>query len=368
MQTETIEILELFKLEELGLEEEIEILENILPIPVHDEDYRTELPDIIEGDPEEIAQLLGNFDLMIKILEEAKTIDDVSTVVAEQSVQVRTCYTQNMKTIHEKTKPFEKSVRSLQLLYENADSKANVFIMPVAENKFANAASPKHFKAFEDYLETQFKKYKMDDSPFYITYVGNIGGKSAIQKMAKAAMKTRALAVRDIKEHRNPTAAIDYAKRQSLKGTAPSLGHVVIPATFGYKQGAFDVKYYENLDGQLIAENQKMSVPLACAFIGRMLGETPGNSITGLEAESIIGLDGVKMQYGRERDNSTELADVGLVMVLDTGHIQGSTTLNKSNNQDLTKFERYCVVDLIVQIYLLRLINIVLLQGNFAAA
>ena len=156
----------------------------------------------------------------------------------------------------------------------------------------------------------------MEDSPFYITYVGNIGSKSAIQKMAKIAMETRALAILDIKELRNPKAAVEYAKRNGLTGITPSLGHVVIPATYGFKQGVSDVKYFESMDGKLKAEHQKMAVPMACAFIGRMMGENPGNAITGLEAEAIGGIDGVKMQYDKERDNSEQLSDSGLVMVL----------------------------------------------------
>ena len=86
MQNEANEMLELIDLKEL--EEEIEILENVLPIAIHDEDYRSDLPNILEEDPEEIAQLIGNFDLMIKILEDAKTIDDISAVVAEQSLSL----------------------------------------------------------------------------------------------------------------------------------------------------------------------------------------------------------------------------------------------------------------------------------------
>lgn len=347
MQNEVAEMLELVQLGEL--EEEVEKLENILPIPIHDEDYLSDLPNILEENPEEIAQLMGNFDLMINILEEAKTIEEISTVVAEQSIQVRDCYTQNMKTIHEQTKPFEKSVRSLQLLYENAGSKANVFILPIDKNKFASAATPKHFNAMRDYLETQFKKYKMEDSPFYITYVGNIGSKSAIQKMAKVAMETRALAILDIKELRNPKAAIEYAKRHGLTGIAASLGHVVIPATYGFKQGVSDVKYFEAMDGKLKAEYQKMAVPMACAFIGRMMGETPGNVITGLEAEAIEGIDGVKMQYDKERDNSEQLTNSGLVMVLNSGHIAGSSTLNKSNNRDLNKFDKIDIANALLK-------------------
>ena len=347
MQNETLEILELVQLGDL--EEEVEKLENILPLPINDEDYLSDLPNILEDDPEDIAQMIGNFDLMIKILEEAKTIDDISTVVAEQSIQVRECYTQNMKAIHEETKPFEKSVRSLQLLYENAGGKANVFILPINKEKFASAANPKHFDAMRDYLEIQFKKYKMEDSPFYITYVGNIGSTSAIQKMAKIAMDTRALAILDIKELRKPKAAIEYAKRHGLTGIAPSLGHVVIPATYGFKQGVSDVKYFEAMDGKLKAESQKMAVPMACAFIGRMMAETPGNAITGLEAEAIEGIDGVKMQYDKERDNSEQLTDSGLVMILNSGHVVGSSTLNKSNNRDLNKFDKVDIANALLK-------------------
>lgn len=347
MQHEPVEYLELEMLVEL--EDEMDVLEAILPCPIHDADYRSDLPNMLVDEPEEMAQLAGNFDLMIKILEEADSIENIDSVVAQLNVEVRECYESNMKTVYEQTKPYEKNIRALQLLYENADGKAEVYLLPVKKEKFADAASPKHFNLMQEYLEKQFYKFKMDNSPFYITYIGDIGSKSAIQKMAKVALKTRALAVLDIKEMSSAKAVMDYSKRIGLTGIPASLGHVVIPATWAYKKGAEEIKYYTDASGKLKSEKQKMTIPLAGAFIGRLLGENPGVFITGLEAEPIVGIDGVKMKYSKERIDAKSLDECGLNMVLDSGHIQGSTTTNKSNNADLRKFTKVDVANALLK-------------------
>lgn len=346
---EPIDVLELEMLHFEELEEEMETLENIMPMPLHDEDYRGELLEQLEEEPEEIAKLMGNFDLMIQLLENSESVEDVEQAVSSMNVAVRNCYEGNMKAVFEKTKPYERSIRALQLLYENAESSKEVYIMPVKADKFADAANPKHFKAMQKYLRQQFFKFEMDNSPFYISYIGNIGSASAIQKMAKVAELTRAIAFLDLKEQKTAAAAIAYAKKIGLTGISASLGHVVVPATYGYKNGAKEVQITQLADGTYQRKERKMSVALAPAMIGRLMGEIPGEYITGLEAEPINGLDGVKTQYDEERNDAEELDEAGLNMILDSGHIQGSTTANKSGDNDLRKFAKVDVANALLK-------------------
>jgi len=349
MNAEPQDILELELLHFEELEEEMEILENIMPLQIHDEDYRSDLPELLEEYPEDVAQLMGNFDLMIQILENSKSVEDVDKAVTELNVEVRNCYEGNMKTVFEKTKPYEKSIRALQLLYENAEGSKEVYIIPVKATKFADAANPEHFKAMEQYLRTQFFKFKMDNSPFYISYIGDIGKGAAVKKMASIAELTRCLAFLDIKPCKTVEEVVAYSKKIGLTGIDASLGHVVVPATRGFKNGVKDIQISKNDKGIYERKEQKMIVPLAAAMIGRLMGETPGEYITGLEKKGIIGVDGVTMQYREETNQAGDLDDAGLIMILDDGAIQGSTTANKSGDSDLRKFAKVDVANALLK-------------------
>ncbi|MEM8523914.1 MAG: hypothetical protein AAGG68_04685 [Bacteroidota bacterium] len=337
-------------------EEEMDILEDILPAPLYDEDYRSDLPNILQQEPEETAQIASNFDLMLAILENADSIEDIRAEVTQLNLKVREAYEGNMKKVFEQTKPFEKTARALQLLYENAGYGATVYLLPVRTDKFADAANPKHFDIMEHHLLQQFFKFRMEDSPFYISYIGNYEDKrnrrdipTIIKKLAKVATETRALAVLDIPEKSSAKAAIDYAKRNTLKGIHATLGHVMMSCTWGYKVGARDIKITQNTEGKYVRKEEKMSVPLSGAIVGRMLGVDPGEFISGLEAEPIVGINGVKMQYDLERKDAEALDEVGLNMILDSGHFQGSTTLCKGNPPELRKFVKMDVANALLK-------------------
>ncbi|MEM9886193.1 MAG: hypothetical protein AAF849_09895 [Bacteroidota bacterium] len=358
MNTAPTKVIELnedfFNFEEF--EDEMDVLQDILPAPLYDEDYRNDLPNIIQQEPEETAQIASNFDLMLQIFEKANSVEEIRAEVTQLNLKVRAAYEANMKKVFEQTKPFEKTARALQLLYENAGYGATVYLLPVRTDKFADAANPKHFDIMEHYLLQQFFKFRMEDSPFYISYIGNYEDKknvrdipTIVKKVAKVATETRALAVLDIPEKSSAKAAINYAKRNTLKGIHATLGHVMMPCTWGYKVGARDIKIMQNAEGKYVRKEEKMSVPLSAAIVGRMLGVDPGEFISGLEAEAIVGINGVKMQYDLERKDAEALDEVGLNMILDSGHFQGSTTLCKGNPPELRKFVKMDVANALLK-------------------
>lgn len=333
---ETVELLEFDPFMDV-----FEEVENFLPsiANITDDSSRQNLPEILENELEQ-EEMVSTFELLANILEHSNSVEDVAVNVDATYQQVKETYEENVMVIFEKTKPFEKTIRSLNLLYENAGGEADVYILGVNEQKFADSANPKHYEAMRKYLKEKFYAWRMEDSPFYITYVGDIGSKSAMDKMAEIAYETRALAIVDTKEMSSVKSVIDHAKRLQIKGIPAKLGHLVIPSTWVYALGAKDVKFVRDKEGKLRRVESKMAVPTSSSLVGKLLDVRPGVYITGLEADAIIGADGVKLNYELERIESKELDKVGLVQIERHGHIQGATTANNSNNADLRKFPK----------------------------
>ena len=336
MQNKLVELFEFDPFEDIFDE-----IEGFMPTisNITDESSRQNLTDILENEVEK-EEMVCTFELLANILENSSTVEDVAANVDTTYQQVMETYEGNIKVIFEQTKPFEKTIRSLNLLYENAGGEADVFILPVNAAKFADSANPKHFDLMRKHLKQKFYAWKMEDSPFYMTYIGDIGSKSAMDKMAEIAFETRALAIVDTKELSSVKAIIDHAKRLQIKGISAKLGHLVIPGSWVYALGAKDVQFVEDDQGKLRRIEKKMAVPTACSLVGKLLDVRPGVYISGLEGDAIIGIDGVKLNYEMERIDSKELEKVGLLQIEAHGHIQGSTTANDSNNADLRKFPK----------------------------
>ena len=347
-QPEIIEPKQLFEGDDLL--EGLEALENVMPaIPaVYDEDARRELPELLE-DPREAEAINTKFSLLLQILESSTTVEDMAEQVEASYQGVQEQYESNLKEVFEKTKPFERTIRSLNLLYQNSGTDPNVWVMPVSASKFADSANPKHFNAMEHELRERYYAWYMENSPFYITYVGDAGSKSAMDAIASIAEETRALAILDIKEMGSAKKIMEYADRIKIVGDSPHLAHLAVPGTWVYVQGAIEMDFVKGEDGRLQRRDRPMAVPASSALIGRLMAVSPGESITSLESQSIIGINGVRANYKYERIDAQSWDERGLIQIESYGHIQGASTANKSNNQDLRKFPKVDVANALLK-------------------
>lgn len=336
--------------------DELEILECVCPDIkfTYDKDARRELPSILLEVQDQVKdnekdKITSKFELLVLLLQSAEAVDEMAQKVDGFYQAELERYEENMQSVFSQTKPFEKTARSLSLLYQNANSESNIYIMPVNNVRFADSANPKHFELFRHFLRQKYYDWKMDDSPFYISYVGDIGSKNAMDMMAMIAQETRALAVVDLMEKSTAQAVMDYADRLKITGIPAHLAHLVVLGTWVYAHNAFDVEFKRDEHGSLRRIEKPMSVPSAAAFIGKMMSVPPGYFITGLEKSAIVGINGVRVQYDLQRIEAKEWDSRGLIMIEPYGHIQGATTANKSNNYDLRKFPKVDVANALLK-------------------
>jgi hypothetical protein len=332
------------------LRDELEIMESVCP----DLEFtylgnsRRELSQLMQN-AEDKDKITAHFELLAYLLQITDNVPDLAQKIDEVYNAELAQYEENMQAVFEQTKPFERTARSLSLLYQNATYDVPIYIMPVSRDRFADAANPRHFDLFQHFLRQQFYKWKMQNSPFYISYIGDIGSKSAMDKMATIAQETRALAVLDIAEKNTFQEVLKYADRLGITGIPAHLAHLVVIGTWVNAYKAFDVAFSRDEKGRLCRKETQMSVPTAGAFIGKMLNVAPGEFITGMENAPFVGINGVKVKYDLERIDAKTWEDLGLIQISTEGHIQGATTANKSNNYDLRKFPKVDVANALLK-------------------
>ena len=338
---------------ELALDDElVSYVELVTPLvpqisATYDQVSRSELAEALE-DQFERDEMSAKFEMLYQIFKGANTVDDLAKNVEKTHTEVSNRYNRNMMEVYNKTKGFEKTARSLNLLYENAHGKANVYILPVNAAYFADGSSPKHFDVLEDYLRKQWYKFQMEDSPFYVTYVGDIGSKSAMDKMAHIAQETRALAVVDVKEMGDAERVQQYADKMKITGISSHLAHLVVAGTYVHPIGAREYTFIEK-DGRIIRHEKPMAVPAASGIIGKILAVKPGISVAGLESAALTGINGVSVDYNYERIDAKEFSKRGVIMILPSGHVQGASTANKSSNRDLNKFDKVDIANALLK-------------------
>ncbi len=321
------------------LPDSVETFELIIPEDIYEDEFRRDLPTKLEN-TSEIGGMIAKMKLLAEILENTDSLESIAAKVDDLYQEVNDCYEANMEVVFKELKPFERTVRSLSLLYQNAGGEAPVYILPVDANKFADSDNPKHFEIMRAFLRKQYFKFKMENSPFYIGYIGEIG-KTGIQQMAGIAHLTQALSILDLEPKSSVKAAINSAKQLAITGLSAKFGHLVIPGTWVYANGAIEYTFDwdENQHFQK-RDKTKMAVPAAPIIIGKMLSAAPGDDIASLEADPMIGIDGVTVKYNEERNDAKAMDEAGLVMIEPNGYIEGTSTCNKSGNADLRKFPK----------------------------
>lgn len=328
------------------LTEEQQVLQEMLmddletmqvPVPylenVMDEEIRQDLQDNIEQKEGFKEAFDLQLDMMINLFS-AESVEDMTARADEMLTKTKTQAIENQKIILETIRPWEKTLRSLNLFFQNASTSGTVkdaSFVTVDPAKFAGAANPKHFKILANELEERFYAWVPEESPMYISYAGDI--EDGANALAKLAEKTIALAVVDTVDSSSAEATLKRTQSRNLSGTQSEWGHLAVSGTYLIARGA-----KENI------ENKALSIPSSPAIAGKLMSTKLGDSIAGFESGAISEAKGVRYKSGRRQ--SKQFGDRGMLIIgweEATAFIFGDTTANKSDNKLLRKVSKMMV-------------------------
>lgn len=318
-------------LEELLLED----LETMAtPVP-YMEDVIDE--NIREGLEERISTEEGfkdNFHLQIGMmldLFESTSVEDMSQKADELLAKTKEAAKANQQTILQTIRPWEKTLRAINLFFQNASSSGKTKYASFAivdPNRFAGAENPAHFNKMAEELKEIYYRWVPDKSPMYLTYIGDIGdGAGAFAQLAE---ETTAMVVLDTLEAGSAEATLKRTKNRNLSGAETKWGHTAISGTYLIGRGA-----YEGL------EKQPLSIPSAAPILGKLMSTEPGSGIAGFENGAISNAKGVRYVSGTRE--SAEFGDRGMLILSweeGVARIFGDTTAIQAGGKDLAEYRK----------------------------
>ena len=300
-------------------------LENVM-----DEDIREDLPGMIQDK----AGFKEDFDLQLDMMIDLFSADSVEEMASRADAlltKTKERAVENQQIILETIRPWERTLRSINLFFQNAAVGGKVEhaqFVAVDPEKFAGATNPVHFTTLAEKLKDLFYAWIPEDSPMYLSYAGDI--KDGANAMAKIAEETMALAVVDTVESNSAEATLRRTKERNLGGSESEWGHLAVSGTYLIGRGA-----HPDL------ESKPLSVPSSPAIAGKLMGGELGGSIAGFEHGALAGAKGVAYQSGTRE--SKKFGDRGMLIIgweEGTARIFGDTTANKSDNKLLRKVSK----------------------------
>lgn len=272
-------------------------------------------------------------DLMIDLFK-SDSVEDMTTRADDLLTKTKTQVVENQKTILTAIRPWEKTLRSLDLFFKNASPSGKVkdaSFITVDPNRFAGGESSTHFNQMAEELQNLYYAWQLKGSPMFISYAGDIGDGADL--MAKIAEETIAIAVVDTVDASSAKATLSRTQNRKLRGIESHWGHLLVLGTHLIGRGA-----YEGL------EDEPLSVASACAVTGKLMQSTEGNSIAGFENGALVGAKGVR--YRSDTRDSKKFGDQGMVIIGwedGTARIFGDCTANQSDNAMLRKASQMAV-------------------------
>lgn len=307
------------------------------PIPyvedVVDKDLSEGLSERMERESGFTNDFSAQLDMMVQLFE-SNTVEEMTKTADDLLSQTKTQYNENQKLILGTIRPWETTLRSLDLFFKNASSSGkveNAAFITVDPQRFAGADNTKHYMEFAENLKDLFYAWQVDGSPMFITYVGDIGDGADL--LAEIAQETIALAVVDTLDCSSPDATLKRTRNRKLRGVESRWGHLVVSGTHLIGRGA-----YEEL------ETDPLAVPSACAIVGKLMSGQEGSSIAGFENGALKGAKGVR--YKSDARHSKKFGEQGMLIIGwedGTARIFGDGTANQSDNPMLRKVSQMVV-------------------------
>lgn len=230
----------------------------------------------------------------------------------------------NLKKVSAALAKEEPKIRGLELFFLNAGDRPKVQLMVVNGAHFTGEKTRKHFVALEENMASEADRWEPGEKFVHmLSYVGGHDQELA-ESMANLGFKYHALVFADLVEaFENYDDLEKYVKEYfALKGAAPMLAHLVVPATYARVRCA--------------TTDRLENVGLALPLMGKLLSGQ--RRLAGLSVNSLRGVGKVALSYPREKTYSKSLADMGLVQVLNGGKVMGVATMNESDKNYMMDF------------------------------
>ena len=296
---------------------------------------------------DERKRLRNEISLWIEILESGdkdpmKIMESCKDKCQKAEISLRT----NLEEIHKELRNLETTYRSLDAFFANAgQGKVDcITIMNVNKEELGYHDSEDTL-AVRDELERYFDRLNLKNNYSMFVIPGYLGDAETVRMWAKTAYKNKVIMLTDFKDSMNFEMLKTELDKESLQGTEPYLGNIVMTANYilGRKKS------------ELASEEEDLYIPASGALAGRM-SNTEDTVIAQAAAGKRYGtLDNVKgARMDLRKSEIAALIDLGVIpMVEEDGRTMAFSnhTLYNGATKGLQEYSIVRVFDWIGKVF-----------------
>ncbi len=296
---------------------------------------------------DERKRLRNEISLWIEILESGdkdpmKIMESCKDKCQKAEISLRT----NLEEIHKELRNLETTYRSLDAFFANAgQGKVDcITLMNVNKEELGDYDSEDTL-AVRDELERYFDRLNLKNNYSMFVIPGYLGDAETVRMWAKTAYKNKVIMLTDFKDSMNFEMLKTELDKESLQGTDPYLGNIVMTANYilGRKKS------------ELVSEEEDLYIPASGALAGRM-SNTEDTVIAQAAAGKRYGtLDNVKgARMDLRKSEIAALIDLGVIpMVEEDGRTMAFSnhTLYNGATKGLQEYSIVRVFDWIGKVF-----------------
>lgn len=296
---------------------------------------------------DERKRLRDEISLWIEILESGdkdpmKIMESCKDKCQKAEISLRT----NLEEIHKELRNLETTYRSLDAFFANAgQGKVDcITLMNVNKEELGDYDSEDTL-AVRDELERYFDRLNLKNNYSMFVIPGYLGDAETVRMWAKTAYKNKVIMLTDFKDSMNFEMLKTELDKESLQGTDPYLGNIVMTANYilGRKKS------------ELVSEEEDLYIPASGALAGRM-SNTEDTVIAQAAAGKRYGtLDNVKgARMDLRKSEIAALIDLGVIpMVEEDGRTMAFSnhTLYNGATKGLQEYSIVRVFDWIGKVF-----------------
>lgn len=217
--------------------------------------------------------------LLSEILSKSEDQAELINACKEKNAAATEILTENLKTIFKETEEFEKSYRSLDLFFKNAEEESirNLHLMNVPLAEFKGSENTELRESLSRHLDDNYDRFSLENNYSLFVIPGYLGDN--LDYWSKVASKYKMTLVTDFKDERDFESIEDSIEDKKLKGAEKHLANTIVTCNYGIVR--------QKMEG---VEDDDMYIPLSTVLAGKMFS---GNGIQPAAGKKHGKLDGI---------------------------------------------------------------------------
>ena len=291
----------------------------------------------------ERENLIQSLQLWYGLIADTNTVADMATKAEQQSEEASILLKKNLATAIHETKNLERSYRSVDMFFNNAESDKikNLSILNASPDQLKDLDSPEYIDAVAEELRDNYDRLDLRRNYSILVVPGYLGSPRIIDKWAKIAHENKVMMVTDFLHLDEPDDVMEMFEEADLTSGDDYKSNVMMTCNWLVGRGK-----YNTLD-----EDEDLYLPPSTALAGRVYQTLMSQVTAGKRHGTLCEVDGVR--FDLKKTEIASLEKMGLIpMVNEYGKVMAfsAKTLFNGDNLGLQTYSVVRVFDYITKV------------------